>query len=185
VSFRGRVATFRTPGRAGTAGQSIYAIHNAAGSAVIVDVKRIKVDLLSTAVKAVTVQAPLIRLWKVTAAPTNGTVLTKVHKDSALSSSASVDVRGDASADGTGAASALATTRSDGTFFTQEFGSRIFTAVGQEAADRVAFLESEEDVMILRAMEGVVVFLDYTVATWNPITDFWAVSCDWDEYTVT
>jgi len=33
-------------------------------------------------------------------------------------------------------------------------------------------------------LEGICVFLDYTVATANPITDKWLVSCRWVEYTV-
>jgi len=185
LTYRGRVCAFRTPGRAGTAGQKIFSIHNASGSAVLVDVKRIKVDLVSTAVRAITVQPSLIRLWKVTVLPTNGTVLTKVPKDSALlpTSDASVTVRGDASADGTASASALTATLPAGTMFSQEYGSRNFTAVGQEAADKITFLETEEDIMTLNALEGVVVFLDYATATFNPVTDFWTVTCDWDEYT--
>lgn len=186
LSFRGRVCTFRTPGRAGTAGQKIFSLHNATGSAVIVDIKRIKVDVMSTAVRAITVQPSLIRLWKVTVLPTNGTTLTKVSKESTLytTSSTSVTILGDASADGTGSGTTLTATLPTGTFFSQEFGSRNFTAVGQEAADKITFLEVEDDTMTLRPLEGVVVFLDYTTATFNPTTDFWIVSCDWDEYTL-
>jgi hypothetical protein len=29
--------------------------------------------------------------------------------------------------------------------------------------------------------EGVVVFLDYTVATMNPITDMWSATVEWSE----
>lgn len=185
LTYKGRICTFRTPGRAGTTGQKIFSIHNATGSSVIVDVKRIRVDLVSTAVRAITVQPALIRLWKVTVLPTNGTTLTKVSKDSTLfpTSSASVTILGDASADGTGSGTTLTATLPAGAMFAQEFGSRNFTAVGQEAADKVVFLETAEDVMTLRPLEGVVVFLDYATATFNPTTDFWTVACDWDEYT--
>lgn len=186
LSFRGRAATFRTTGRAGTAGQKLMSIHNATGSAVIVDVKRVKVDVINTAVRAITVEPVLIRLWKVTVLPTNGTALTKTSKDSTLypTSDASVTIRGDASADKTGSATTLTATLPTGTFVSQEYGPRNFTAVGQEAADRVVFLEAEEEVITLRALEGLVVFLDYATATFNPVTDFWTATMDWDEYTL-
>jgi hypothetical protein len=185
LSFRGRSATFRTTGRAGTVGQKLMSIHNAVGSAVIVDVNRIKVDVVNTAVRAIAVEPVLIRLWKVTVVPTNGTVLAKTSKDTGLypTSSASVDVRGDASADKTGSATTLTATLPAGTFITQEYGPRNFTAVGQEGADRIAFLEGENDVVTLRALEGLVVFLDYATATFNPVTDFWTATVEWDEYT--
>jgi len=34
----------------------------------------------------------------------------------------------------------------------------------------------------LRALEGIVVFLDYVSATCNPTTDMWVVTCEWDEF---
>jgi hypothetical protein len=51
VGFTGRAATFVTPGRAAVS-QKIMALHNATGSSVIVNVNRMRVDLLSTAFKA-------------------------------------------------------------------------------------------------------------------------------------
>lgn len=185
LSYRGRVATFRAPGRAGTIGQKIFAIHNATGSTTIVDVKRVKVDVVNTAVRAITVEPALIRLWKFTAVPTNGTAGTKVTKDSALypTSSTSVTVWQDAQADRSGSATTLTVTLPAATFLAQEYGPRNFTAVGQEAADKVTFLETEEDVVTLNALEGLCVFLDYATATFNPTTDIWVVSCDWEEYT--
>ncbi len=185
LSFRGRAATFRTTGRAGTAGQKLMSIHNASGSSVIVDVHNVKVDVIQTAVRAITVEPVLIRLWKVTVLPTNGTALTKISKDSTLypSSSASVTILGDASADKTGSATTLTATLPAGTFVSQEYGSRNFTAVGQEAADKIEFL-GFDDVITLRALEGLVVFLDYATATFNPVTDFWTATLDWDEYTL-
>jgi len=183
VSYRGRASTFRTTGRAGTAGQKLFAIHNATDSGVLVKLNRIKVDVVNTAVRAITVEPSLIRMWKFTAVPTNGTQLTKVPLDSALSSSASVTVRGDASADKTLSGSALTVTLPAGTFFSQEYGPRNFTAVGQESADVVEFLVEDSDEMILRPLEGVCVFLDYPTATFNPATDFWVATCDWEDYT--
>lgn len=183
VTFRGRCGTFRVPGRAGTAGQKIFSIHNATGSSVLVDVEKINVDITCTVVKAVTVLPPMIRLYKVTVLPTNGTAVTKVSHDSALSSSASLTILGDASADGTSSASALTATLPAGAVVSQTFAPRLITAVGYEAFDRTEFLDGDNELITLRPLEGIVVMLDYVLATQNPVTDMWLVSCDWTEYT--
>ena len=184
ISYKGRVSTFRTPGRAGTAGQKLFALHNATGSTILVDVEKIVVDMTATVVKAATVLPPVIRMWKVTVLPTNGTALTKVPEDSALSSSASVTVFGDASADGTGSASALTATLPAGTIITQEFAPRMITAAGFELMDRATFLEDVDERITLRALQGIVVFADYVLATQNPTTDMWLTTCRWKEYTL-
>jgi len=180
-AYSGRVATFRTPGRAGTVGQKLFALHNATGSTVVVHVNMIAIDLVQTVVKAVTVLPPMIRAWKVTVLPTLGTALTKTPLDSALSSSASVTVFGDASADGTSSASALTATLPAGTKLTQEYAPRLITAAGYEMFDRTTFFDGDTFVT-LRALEGIVVFADYVLATQNPITDMWLVTCEWDEF---
>jgi len=185
ISYYGRAATFRMPGRAGTAGQKLFAIHNATGSTIKVDVEKITVDLVMTVVKAITVLPPVIRLWKVTVLPTNGTALTKVPRDSTQSSSASVTIFGDASADGTSSATALTATLPAGTIITQEFAGRFITAAGYEPMDRVEFLSGKDELITLNALEGIVVFADYILATQNPITDMWTVGCKWTEYTAT
>jgi hypothetical protein len=184
ISYKGRCNTFRTTGRAGTTGQKLFAIHNATGSSILVDVNRISVDVINTAVRAITVEPVLIRLWRFTAIPTNGTALTKVPLDTALSSNASVTVFGDASADKTGSGTTLTVTLPANNIIGQEYGPRNFTAVGQEAADRVEFLEDPLSVVTLRALEGICVFLDYATATFNPVTDFWTATCEWVEYTL-
>jgi len=183
ITYLGRVATFRTPGRAGTAGQKLFAIHNATGSAVIVDIEKITVDLVQTVVKAVTVLPPVIRAWKVTVLPTNGTALTKVPSDSTLSSSASVTVFGDASADGTSSSSALVATLPAGTILTQEFAPRLITAAGYEMADRIEFSGEQDRLVTLNPLQGVVIFADYVLATQNPVTDMWIIGCKFTEYT--
>lgn len=180
ATYRGRCATFRTPGRAGTAGQKIFAIHNATASTKIVQVKRIRVDKVETVVKAVTVLPPVVRAHRVTVLPTNGTAGSKVAKDSSLSSSASVTVFQDASADGTSSASALTATIPAGSCLAEEFAPRLITAAGYEVSDKIEF-DFGGDEIVLRALEGVVVFLDYVLATQNPVTDMWVVTCDWEE----
>ncbi len=183
ITYFGRANTFRTPGRAGTTGQKLFAIHNATGSSIKVDIEKVTVDIVNTVVKAITVLPPVIRAWKVTVLPTNGTALTKVPRDSTLSSSASVTVFGDASADGTSSASALTATLPAGTILSQEFAGRFVTAVGQEVMDRIEFFSGTDELITLNALEGVVVFADYVLATQNPITDMWVVGCKWTEYT--
>ena len=177
--FKGRAATFRTPGRAGTAGQNILSIHNDTGSPVTVTVKKVVVDLYQTVVKAITVPPPNIRIWKVTVLPTNGTVLTKNKIGGTTTSNASVTIRGDASADGTGSGTTLTTTRPAGTFIGQKFASRNITAAGYEIADTIEFVDGAD--VTLSALEGLVVFLDYTVATMNPVTDMWTAVVEWEE----
>jgi len=179
VSFQGRVCTFRTPGRAAT-GQKILSLHNDTASSVLVDVRRITVDLLSTAVKAVTVIPPVIRIYRFTAAPANGTVLTKVALDTSQSSNSAVTVRGDASADGTGSGTTLTITAVSP--IEQGHASRVFTAVGYESWGRASFLDEQD--ITLRALEGVCVFLESAVVTTgNPATDLWLATVDWEEYT--
>lgn len=180
VTYKGNVGTFRTPGRAGTTGQNLFAIHNATGSTVLVDVSSLNVSLYDTAAKVVA--PPLIRAWRFTAIPTNGTVLSKRGPDSGQTSNSSVTVWGDASADGTGSATTLTITRPANMFISQTPASRALTLVGAEPIREVPMLQYS-GVQKLRALEGVVIFLDYTVATSNPVTDMWQVDCVWDEYT--
>lgn len=179
VLYRGRANTFRTPGRAGTTGQKILSIHNATGSAITAVVTKLFVDHTQTVIIAVTVLPPSIRAWKVTVLPTNGTALTKVKTGGSTTANASVTVLGDASADGTGSASALTATLPAGTIIAQEFASRLITAAGYEMCDRVEFDFPYE--IVLAPLEGIVLFLDYVLATQNPTTDMWTAGVEWYE----
>lgn len=187
ISFKGRAITFRTPGRAGTSGQKIFALHNATASPTIVDVHKITVDTVATVVKAVTVLPPIIRLYRFTAVPTNGTALTKNAEDTSLTSKVAVTAWGDASADGTSSASALTigavTVGTQTGLLTQELAPRLITAVGYEVADRMVYLEGEDETITLRPLEGLCVFLDYVLATQNATTDMWTVGCRFTEWT--
>lgn len=179
VLFKGRTSSFRTPGRAGTTGQKIFSIYNGAGSPVSVQINKIYVDFACTVIKAVTVLPPIIRMWKVTVAPTQGTVLTKNKIGGTSTSSASVEIRGDASTDGTISGTTLAATLPAGTFISQKFAPRLITAAGYDFADALEFLNDSE--VILAEGEGIVVHLDYVLATQNPTTDMWVISVDWLE----
>lgn len=192
VSYLGRASGFRTPGRAGTTGQKVLAIHNATGSPVLVDVNKVMLDFITTVAigKVGTIIPPIVRLWKFTAVPTNGTALTKIPEDSALTSNASVTVWGDASADGTGSATTLTITLPAATFPSQIVApNRVFGTTGTgtnpwiEDSARITFLPESDEIITLRALEGLAVFLDYTVATANPVTDFWVPTVRWTEYT--
>lgn len=178
--FKGRAASFRTPGRAGTAGQKILSLHNAAGSLVTVTVAKIFIDVVQTAIKAVTVLPPVMRLWKVTVLPTNGTSLAKTKTGGSGASNASVTVLGDASADGTGSGATLTATLPAGSVISQEYAPRMITAAGYEMADRVEWMSGDSEVT-LGALEGVVVFIDYVLSTQNPTTDMWLVGIEWTE----
>jgi hypothetical protein len=181
-SYEGRTSTFRIPGRAGTAGQKLFSIHNATGSAVIVDVNEIHLHTTCTVIKAVTVLPPTIRIYRCTVLPTNGTACTKQPKDSSQSSSSSLTILQDASADGTSSATALTATVIAGAV-TGCFADRYITAVGTDLFTRYEFLGGSSEYITLRPLEGLVLVLDYVLATQNPVTDMWVVTCDWDEYT--
>lgn len=187
VSFLGRAGSFRVPGRAGTTGQKLFAIHNATGSPSLVDVTKITVDLATTVIKAVTVLPPAIKVYTFTAVPTNGTTLTKNKEDTALSSKVAVTAWNDASADGTSSATALTiaavTPGLQAGLITQEFAPRFITAAGYEMTDRITFFDGEDETITLRPLEGICVFLDYTLATQNPTTDMWVINARWVEYT--
>ena len=177
TSFQGRAGTFLTPGRAAVA-QKILALHNATGSSVTVNVSKIKVDLLTTVIKAATVVPPIIRVHRFTAIPTNGTTLTKVTSDTAQSSNASVTAWQDASADGTSSGTTLTVTT--GSIIDQVWAARLVAvASGYEPMDVACFTLDET----LRPLEGICVFLDQAVVTTgNPTTDKWIASINWEEY---
>lgn len=182
ATFRGRAQTFRIPGLAGTVGQKLFALHNATGSTKVVHINQIAIDVMQTVAKALTVAPPLIRLHRFTAIPTGGAACAKVAKDSALTSNASVTAWQGASADGTGAT--LAVTIPANAMLTQEFAPRqLLTGTAAsgfyEPFDRATYLEGFD--VVLRALEGIVVNLDYVLATQNPVTDMWVVGCDWYE----
>ncbi len=177
-SFRGRACSFRTLGIAGTVGQKLGTIFNAAGSAVIVDVELVALDVSQTAARVVA--PPLIRGHKLTAVPTGGTALTKIAADSALTSSASVTLLQGTASDG-GAATAIVATPAANTIVNQEVAPRALTLVGYEQIDRIEWFNGSA--WTLRAGEGLLINLDYAVATSNPITDNWNLQFLWSEWT--
>jgi hypothetical protein len=182
ISFYGRGCSFRIPGRAGTTGQNLFALHNATASPIFVDLERLTIDMVQTVIKAVTVLPPHIRLYRFTALPTGGAAIAKAARDNLLTSNAATTLWQDASADGTIAATALAVTTAGGVL-TQAFAPRLITAAGYEIIDTLPFLSGVNELVTLGPLEGVVCRLEYTLATQNPVTDMWTVDCKWTEYT--
>jgi hypothetical protein len=182
ISYIGRASTFATLGRAGTTGQKVFAIFNGASSKVRVDVHKLSADVMQTVAKVV--EPAKIRAWRVTTLPTNGNNVTKVPEDSSLSSDTNVAVLQDSSADNTGSTTTLTATLPAGTVLDQEWVARALTLVGYEQFDKSQMLIDEDDICTLLPGEGIVVFLDYTVATANPVTDKYLIQCRWKEYTL-
>ncbi len=178
VSFRGRSCSFRALGIAGTVGQRLATIFNAVGSTVIVDVEMVAIDVSQTAARVVA--PPLIRGHKLTAVPTGGTAMTKIASDSVFVSSASVTMLQGTASDG-GAATAITATPAANTIVNQEVGPRALTLVGYEQIDRIQWFDGSP--WTLRAGEGLLINLDYLLATSNPITDNWNLQFLWSEYT--
>lgn len=177
-SFRGRACSFRQLGIAGTAGQRLSAIFNAVGSPVIVDVELMALDVMQTAARVVA--PPLIRAHKITAIPTGGTAMTKIASDSTLTSNASVTLYQGTASD-KGAATAIVSAPPANSIVNQEVAPRALTLVGYEQIDRIEWFDHNP--WTLRAGEGLLINLDYTVATSNPITDEWNLQWLWSEWT--
>lgn len=177
VSYQGRAATFRIAGIAGTTGHKLLSIHNATGSTVVVEIQKIFIDTMSTAAKVV---APAIaRLHRVTVLPTGGTACPKVPVDSSLTSNASVTVLQAASSETV--ASTITATIPASSILTQQHLPRALTLVGYEMSDRIEMCE--DDPITLRALEGIVLNLDYSVATASATTDVYIAGVYWEEYT--
>ncbi len=180
VSAQVNVSAFRTLGAAALL-QNVFSIENAAGSTVLVAVRRMAVQLDTTALLATV--APTVKVSRITALPTGGTVLGKVPADSAQTSNALVVVRGANASDG-GAATAIAATA--GTPMWSQLTMRMHTLVGQVVMDDNAAIPalSDADPIILRAGEALLVQVVAAVATSNPATNNWIINTVFEEMTL-
>ena len=187
TSFVGRGASFKIAGNGTTSQQNLLTLYNGAAATVFVSVNRITVDLLTTAAAGIapSVVVPVVRVRRLTAAPSGGTALTKVARgDSAQTSNASITLLGGSSADA-GTASAITATNQG--VMAQKFSPRLLV-VGTSATtlyepvDTIPFFYGEPDIM-LKTGEGLMISLEGHVAAGNPTTNFWIVENDWDEYT--
>jgi hypothetical protein len=184
ITFRGRSSTFRQLGRAGTTGAKLLAIHNATTSTVNAVIQQIAVDVMSTVIMAVTVAPVVIRIWKFTAVPTNGNSLIKNKTGGTGATNSSITLWGDSSADDTNSTTPLAITLPSGTILDATFRPRLITAVGESNDKLMRFDYVNGGGIELAPLEGLCIFLDYTLATQNPVTDKWVASIEWTEHLV-
>lgn len=178
VLFKGIAATPMSPGRANTSGQRLISIWNAVGSGRTVTVHCVTVDVRPTAVKAITIKAPLMRLYKNYSIYTGGEAGIKTKIGGSTTSSADITVRNDASSDN------VLGTALGGTFWTgdqvgQHFAPRILTAVGEVGVSSFNLADAPIEVY---EGEGLTVALVYTLATENPVTDIWVATLEWTEH---
>ena len=178
--FTGMVATFRTLGNAATT-HNIFTLENTAGSARIITVRRLVVQLDATAV--LTAVMPQVKVSRPAALPSGGTTLTKGTFDTTTSSVANVIARGATASDGGGATAITAT---PGTIHWQQYCMRLHTAVGQVLAPDnnalPALVESTTlDPFRIRANESILVQVVAAAGTSNPATNHWFVNCVWEE----
>jgi hypothetical protein len=153
VSFEGAIGTFRVPGSAATP-QNLLSVENTAGSAVLLGIRRIAVDVQVSATTAAMINT-YIRLFRGTTVPTGGTTHTKHSFDSTESSAANVVVRGPASADGT--ATAITYALPSGNPMREQALPGIMTGVGQWLTDDLDMWKYDYPPLILRAGESILV----------------------------
>ncbi len=179
VSAQISASSFRTLGAAALL-HNIFSIENQVGSSVLVAVRRMAVQLDATALLAAV--APSVKVSRITALPTGGTVLGEVPADSANTSNASVVVRGATASDG-GAATAIAATA--GTAFWSQLTMRMHSLVGQVLMEDESVIPglSENDPIILRAGEALLVQIVAAATTSNPATNNWVINTVFEEMT--
>jgi hypothetical protein len=177
VTFQGSAASFRTLGSAATP-QTLFTLENTAGSAVIVNLRRVVVQLDATAVLVAVM--PLIKASRPAAIPSGGTTLSKVGFDSLLSSAANVIARGATASDGGGATAITATA---GSILWQQYCMRLHTAVGQVLAPDNSLIPALCDVtpILLRAGEAIMFQIVASAGTSNPATNHYFVQAFWTE----
>jgi hypothetical protein len=180
ASFKGLATTFRTLGTGATP-QNLFSIENAAGSTVLVAVRRTSVQLDSTG--TLIAVATQVKTSRPSVFPSGGTPLSKVAFDSTQTSSANVICRGATASDGGGASAITATA---GTAGWHQFVMRVATQVGQILIDDEPMVPMlcADDPIILRANEALLVQLVQATGTNNKSTDHYIVNCMWEEFTL-
>jgi hypothetical protein len=180
ASYKGMVSSFRTLGNAASP-QNLFTIANTSGSAVLVAVRRLSIQMEATA--ASTALAVQFKTSRSTTVPTGGTSISKVAFDTSLTSAANVELRGATASDGGAATAITATANAIGW---HQFGMRLHTAVGQVLCDDASLIPSlsESDPVILRAAEGLLVQVTNVVAANNLATNHYIVNCMWEEFTL-
>jgi len=184
IIFVGLVATNYISGSAGTP-QNLFTLENSGSeSPVIVDIRRLVVQLDATA--ALTAQMPIVRTSRLSSLPSGGTVLPKGSFNTTQTSATSVIARS-AAAIGTGAGGAVLTaiTATEGDTLWQQYCMRLHTAVGQVLGLDNSVLPTliENTSFVLRPNEAILVQVNAVLAAHNPNTNRWFVQCVWEEET--
>jgi hypothetical protein len=182
VSFCGCAATWRTLGSAASP-QPLFSIENQAGSAVIVGVSKLTVEM-DTTVALLTLAAEF-QTYRPTSIASGGTVLTKGSIDTALTSNASVVLRGATASDG-GAATAITAAAPATNPMWHQYAARANTLVATMVPDDYNMLPADiadVDWVPVRAGESLAVRVIGT-ATNNPATNHYVVKCAFFEYTI-
>lgn len=164
VSARAWIASLRTPSRA-VASQPIFTLWN--GGTNLVAVRRLTME--SDTGAALAQISPYARLYRITAAPTGGQALPKGQQDTLETSSGTIVGTGDASADGTSTATALAATANPTTHLWQQTIPRLHTAVGWVAPPIMNLLPDDPDLngenpLTLRPNQGLMVRVEAATA---------------------
>jgi len=181
ASFKGTAASFRTLGNTASP-QNLFSIENGAGSEVLVGLRRLTVQMDSTA--ALIAVASQFKPSRPTSLPTGGTVLGKAPLiDTALTSSASVVVRGATASDG-GAATAI--TAVGGVTGWHQFAMRMHTLVGQVLMEDQSLIPAlcDNDPVILRAGEALLVQAVQATPANNKATDHYVINAMFEEFTL-
>ncbi len=181
ASFKGTASSFRTLGNTASP-QNLFSIENGAGSEVLVGLRRLTVQMDSTA--ALIAVASQFKPSRPTSLPTGGTVLGKAPLiDTALTSSASVVVRGATASDG-GVATAISATA--GVTGWHQFAMRMHTLVGQVLMEDQSLIPAlcENDPVILRAGEALLVQAVQATPANNKATDHYVVNAAFEEFTL-
>jgi hypothetical protein len=146
--------SFRTLGTAATP-QNIFTIENPAGSAVLVAVRRLSIQMDTTVALATVV--PSFKTSRTTGLPTGGTTLAATKFDTTHANAVAI-ARGGNASDG-GVATAITATPVAGAAGWTQMQTRLHTAVGQVITPDLALIPmlSESDPIILRAGEALVV----------------------------
>jgi hypothetical protein len=178
VSYQGSAATFRIVGSAATP-HTLFTIENTAGSAVVVRIRRLVVQLDATV--ALTAVMPLVKTSRAAAIPTGGTVLAKGKFDTAQTSAANVILRSATASDG-GVATAITATPGD--IMWQQYCMRLHTAVGQVLSSDNPLLPTliETYPVLLAANQAIMCQVVAAAGTSNPATNHWYVQCMWEEF---
>jgi hypothetical protein len=167
-------ATFRTPGNASVS-HNLFVLYNS-GSTRVVQVRRAVLQMDST--NALLALMPLFKLCRI-ASYSGGQALSKVAW-TATASHAEVQARGCNTSDG-GAQTAIVATPGDTLW--QQYATRRASAVGQMIGDdnNIAPLAISSDPIVLRANQGILVYLESPAGTTNANTNHYFVQCAWTE----